>query len=309
MTFEFKPAKREQVGLLIAFAGASGSGKTMSALRLAKGISPGNKIFFIDTEARRGLHYASQFDFMHSDMRSPFSPERFVEGIHVAESLGAEVVIIDSFSHEYDGPGGIMEWAEMLEEKGVKSPGNWKEPKGAHKKLMQQLLQSRCHLIFCLRADEKIRIAKNDQGRTVVEQLGWMPIQEKQFMYEMTASFTLIPTHPGRTFYDLPHKVQEQHRSIFPEGQHITEEAGRKIAEWAAGGEPRNEQSSALTLYMAEVDEKVKTISDPAELADWWGSNASKETRRTLNLSQSEVDDLKTLVIARIAELKAEKTA
>src|SRR5215470_11276783 len=107
MTFTFTPAVRQQVGLLIALAGASGSGKTYSALRLAKGISPSGKIFFIDTEARRGLHYASQFQFMHADMRPPFSPERFVEGIRAAEEAGAEVVVLDSFSHEYDGEGGI----------------------------------------------------------------------------------------------------------------------------------------------------------------------------------------------------------
>ena len=36
MSFTFAPAKREQVSLLIALAGASGSGKTFSALRLAE---------------------------------------------------------------------------------------------------------------------------------------------------------------------------------------------------------------------------------------------------------------------------------
>jgi hypothetical protein len=71
MSFEFAPAKREQVSLLIALAGASGSGKTFSALRLARGMSPDGKIAFIDTEARRGLHYAEQFQFLHSDMRPP----------------------------------------------------------------------------------------------------------------------------------------------------------------------------------------------------------------------------------------------
>jgi len=141
MTFTFAPARREQVGLLIALAGASGSGKTFSALRLARGMSPEGKIAFIDTEARRGLHYADRFQFLHADMRPPFRPERFIEGIRAAEAAGAEVVIIDSASHEYDGEGGIMDWADELAEKGVKSPGNWKEPKLAHKKMMNALLQ------------------------------------------------------------------------------------------------------------------------------------------------------------------------
>jgi hypothetical protein len=235
MTFHFAPAKREQVSLLIALAGASGSGKTMSALRLAKGMSPGGKIAFIDTEARRGLHYAEEFDFLHSDMRPPFRPAAFIEGIKAAEASGAEVVIIDSFSHEYDGQGGIMDWADELEAGGTKSPGNWKVPKGAHKKLMNQLLQCRASIIFCLRADEKIRIAR-ENGKTVVEPLGWMPICEKRFMFEMTASFTLTPDRPGIPHFDLPHKLQRQHRAMFTDSAPISEDSGRALATWARGG-------------------------------------------------------------------------
>jgi hypothetical protein len=235
MTFNFAPAKREQVSLLIALAGASGSGKTYSALRLAKGMSPSGKIMFIDTEARRGLHYAEQFDFMHADMRPPFAPARFMEGIQAAEAAGAEVVIIDSFSHEHDGVGGLIDWADRLAADGVKSPGNWKEPKAAHKKLMNALLQCRASIIFCLRADEKIEILR-ENNKTVVRPLGWMPICEKRFMFEMTASFTLIPSEPGVPQFNLPHKLQSQHRSMFPAETPIGENSGRALAEWAAGG-------------------------------------------------------------------------
>lgn len=235
MTFSFKPARREQVSLLITLAGASGSGKTFSALRLAKGISPDGKIAFIDTEARRGLHYADRFNFLHADMRPPFRPARFVEAIHAAEEAGAEVVIIDSFSHEHDGEGGIIDWADELAASGVKSPGNWKDPKQAHKKMMNALLQCRASLIFCLRADEKIKIER-ENGKTVILPLGWMPICEKRFMFEMTASVTLTPDMPGIPRFDLPHKVQEQHRAMFPEGRPIGEATGEAIAAWARGG-------------------------------------------------------------------------
>jgi hypothetical protein len=242
MSFAFAPAKREQVSLLIALAGASGSGKTYSALRLAKGMAPAGKIAFIDTEARRGLHYAEQFQFMHADMRPPFRPANFIEGIRAAEQAGAEVVIIDSFSHEYDGEGGIMDWADELERSGTKSPGNWKVPKGAHKKLMNALLQCRASIIFCLRADEKIRIAR-ENGKTVVEPLGWMPICEKRFMFEMTASFTLTPDRPGIPNFNLPHKLQSQHRGFFSDREPIGEESGRQLAEWARGGATKPQQN------------------------------------------------------------------
>ncbi len=246
MSFQFTQARREQVSLLIALAGASGSGKTFSALRLARGITGGDdsKIAFIDTEARRGLHYAPEpgqksgsrtFAMMHADMRPPFRPARFIEAIHAAEEAGAEVVIIDSFSHEYDGEGGIIDWADEIEKSGTKSPGNWKVPKQAHKKMMNALLQCRASIIFCLRADEKIKIDR-ENGKTVIVPLGWMPICEKRFAFEMTASFTLTPDLPGVPRFDLPHKVQEQHRSMFPEGVPINEVSGEAIACWARGG-------------------------------------------------------------------------
>jgi len=245
MAFEFKPAVRENVSLLIALAGPSGSGKTMSALRMAKGISPAGKIAFLDTEARRALHYADDFTFMHADMRPPFKPANFVEGIHAAEKSGAEVIIIDSFSHEYDGEGGILDWAAEIEAGGTKPPANWIKPKLAHKQLMNALLQVRASIIFCLRADEKIAIEKvptEINGRTVMKTaivpLGWVPICEKRFIYEMTASFTLTPDNKGKPNFSCPHKLQEQHKAFFPPGEFISEASGAALAEWARGGVP-----------------------------------------------------------------------
>jgi hypothetical protein len=235
--FDFKPAVRENVSLLIALAGASGSGKTMSALRLAKGLSPEGKIAFIDTEARRGLHYADKFKFMHSDMRPPFAPDRFIEGVRAAEKAGAEVVIIDSFSHEYDGEGGVIDMADKLAAGGMKAPLNWSAPKTAHKRMVNAMLQSHASLIFCLRADEKIEIIR-EGGKTQIKPLGWMPICEKRFMYEMGASFTLTPDRPGKPNFHLPHKLQDQHRGFFHEDRCIDEEAGRLLGAWARGGAP-----------------------------------------------------------------------
>lgn len=298
--FDFKPAVRENVSLLIALAGASGSGKTYSALRLAKGLAPSGKIAFIDTEARRGLHYADQFDFIHADMRPPFRPENFLAAIKAAEKAGAEVIIIDSFSHEYDGEGGIMDWAAEIEAGGTKSPGNWKVPKLAHKKLMNALLQMRASIIFCLRADEKIKIAK-ENGKTVIEQLGWMPIAEKRFIFEMTASFTLTPTAPGIPQFDLPHKLQTQHRGMFPPGQTIGEKAGAELAAWAKGGEPATvsrpdlpstHPTQTLSARADQVDAAMRRAGTLADLTKVW------------HLARGLRDDLRIAEPERLSELE-----
>lgn len=254
MGYEFRPAVREQTSLLIGLAGPSGSGKTFSALALAEGLADGGKIAFIDTEAGRALHYADRFKFDHCEIRPPFRPQAYSEAIAAADKAGYAVIVIDSMSHEYDGDGGIIEWAADLERNGTKSPGNWKEPKTAHKRMMSRLLQCRAHLIFCLRAEEKIRIEKDDRGKTVVVPAGWQPLCEKRFMFEMTASFMLLPDRPG---FPQAIKLQDQHRAAFPPDRQVNAESGKALSAWAHGGAERRPMSAGSSLYddgRAEAD-------------------------------------------------------
>jgi hypothetical protein len=51
MSFLFRPALRENVGLLMGLIGPSGGGKTFSAMRLAAGIAGERRFAVIDTEA------------------------------------------------------------------------------------------------------------------------------------------------------------------------------------------------------------------------------------------------------------------
>lgn len=286
MGFEFRPAIREQTKLLIALAGASGSGKTYSALQLATGLAgPNGKIGFIDTEARRALHYASTFRFEHCDMTAPFRPDRFREAIMAGETAGFDVIVIDSFSHEYAGEGGIVDWAAEMEAAGVKSPGNWAAPKQSHKKLISRLLQARSHLIFCLRAEDKVKIEKVDQGgrtKTVVVPVGWQPVCEKSFMYEMTASFVLSPDAPG---VGRPEKLQDQHRHAFPDGAQIGADAGRLLAEWANGG---SKPSAPLVDPWVAASEAAE--GGKASFTAWWNGPGKP---------------LRHLVKDRLAELQA----
>ena len=289
MSFGFRPASRETTSVLIALAGASGSGKTFSAIQIGLGLaypdmSPEeilatieeegrSRVAIIDTEGGRALHYApkpgqkpdfvSSFPFDHAEIKPPFTPQAYQEAFGSADDAGYSVIIGDSVSHEYEGEGGILEWADRLAEgipkpgiedpqpwkrdqwieQPVKSPGNWKEPKRAHKRMMSRLLQCRAHMIFCLRAEEKMQLVKKEgqNGKSFVEVIAaadrpikerWEPICEKRFMYEMTASFILLPSDPGK---GIPIKLQEQHRGCFPEGDFLGPNAGSRLARWASG--------------------------------------------------------------------------
>lgn len=247
--FEFRPAVRENVGLLIGLAGGTGSGKTFSAMRLASGIAAGKPFAVIDTEAGRAKHYADQFRFDHGDLKPPFRPDHYLEAIRAADAAGYPVVVVDSMSHEHAGEGGLLDWHEeeltrMAGEDWKKRESckmaAWIKPKMAHKGMVQRMLQLRAHVIFCLRAEEKIEMVRGDDGkmkavpkksRTGLD--GWLPICEKNLPFEFTCSFLLVAERPGVA---LPIKLEKQHRALFPDGQQITEETGARLAEWAKGG-------------------------------------------------------------------------
>lgn len=280
MTFTFAPAVRDRVGLIIGLAGASGSGKTLSALKVARGLAGGDdsRIAFIDTEGGRGKHYApapgespseTRFGFRHGDLKPPFTPEAYLAAIDAADRAGFEVVVIDSFSHSWDGEGGLQDAHDALvdqaverarqsaDEKGWRfdegkerdraSVGAWKVKTG-FKRVVSRLLQCRAHLVICMRADEKMRMETvEEEGRngrtfkkTVIIQPKdlpvaerWVPIVEKRFPYELTTSLLLTPSAPG---VPVPIKLQEQHRSAIALDRPLDEAVGRALAEWARGG-------------------------------------------------------------------------
>jgi hypothetical protein len=249
MTFSFRPAVRENVGLLIGLMGSSGSGKTFTAMRLASGIAAGKPFAVIDTEAGRAKHYADQFKFDHGDLKPPFTPAAYADAIAAADDADYPVIVVDSCSHEWAGDGGVLDMQEdelermagqdWAKRERVKMAA-WIRPKMAHKHMVQKLLQVRAHLILCFRAEEKIEMVKDEQGKlkivpkkSLVGLDGWIPVCEKNLPYELTASFLLTADHPG---VPKPIKLQEQHRILFPLDKPITEESGRAIADWAAGG-------------------------------------------------------------------------
>ena len=70
----------------ISLAGVSGSGKTYSALLLAKGLADGGKILVIDTEACRSKVYQNLCDFDVMEFLEPFDPRILYENLKIIES-------------------------------------------------------------------------------------------------------------------------------------------------------------------------------------------------------------------------------
>lgn len=222
-TINIKPAQRAGARLVICVAGPSGSGKTMTALLLAYGLAggDGSKIGLLDTENKRGSLYADAHTyrivqqqlglkappdpFLVGDLEPPFSPRRYIDAIMEFQRAGVKVLVIDSVSHEWEGTGGAQEIANP--------PGanlripKWNVAKSEHKAFVNALLQCDMDIIVCTRAREKVRIEKVN-GDTVVTPLGMLPICEKNFMFEMTASLMLWDAGKSQDVMKCPDELR-----------------------------------------------------------------------------------------------------
>lgn len=281
MTFQFRKAKREDVGLLLAVSGGTGSGKTYSALRLAVGLAQGGKIAGIDTEHGRMSMYADAVEFDHGMLEPPYRPSTYSDAIDAAVKGGYKVVIVDSASHEHAGDGGLLDWHdEELERMGNKPQANmaaWIKPKAAHKKMVSKLvsLPSGVHLILCFRAEPKVEMRK-EGGRLVVVPKespagldGWIPICEKSLPFEATASFLLTADAPG-----VPKPIKLPEAASFPKvdkAKPMDEDLGRRIAEWASGKKaatktakknPAEKAAPSFTITPTQIADLEAMISE-----------------------------------------------
>lgn len=297
--FKFTPAKREAIALILGLAGGTGSGKTFSAMELATGLAGGKRFAVIDSEAGRAKHYADRFAFDHGDLAAPFTPERYLDAIIAAEAAHYPVVVVDSASHEWEGAGGMLEWQDAevdrmagdnWQKREAVKMAAWVKPKASHKRMVARLLQLRCHLILCFRAEEKIemvRDAADGKMKIVPKQSragreGWIPICEKRLPFELTASFLLLADAPG---VPRPIKLEEQHRALFPLERPIDRKAGELLADWAAGGTPK---ASADTIEKLVADyAKCTTAAALVDLEKrreaFWTRSTSVESKASLS--------------------------
>src|SRR5690349_7608080 len=104
MTFIIRKAERRQAKLKLALIGVSGSGKSLGAINIAKGM--GGKFVVIDTEHGSADIYAKVADYDVLTLDKPFTPEKYINAIRACEDAGYTTIIIDSLSHAWAGEGG-----------------------------------------------------------------------------------------------------------------------------------------------------------------------------------------------------------
>ena len=259
----YSKVTREKSKLRLALAGSSGSGKTLSALLIAYGITEDwEKIALIDTEHGRARFYANRSDlgtgeFLYQEMTAPFSPEKYIKMVQEgAETVGSDgVVIIDSFSHAWDNEGGVLDIkSEIAKRTDKTSYSAWDEAGKIQNNLVNTILSVNCHTIVTLRTKMAYAMEINDKGKTVPVKIGLAPVQRENTEYEFDIVLNIARNHIATASKDTT--FLDQWQGV------ITPELGKSLKEWLdMGVEPEICQDCGQRI----LPFKGKTIQQIAE--------------------------------------------
>jgi hypothetical protein len=225
---QLRPSERRQVKLRLGISGASGFGKTKSALLLAYGMTDDwSKIAVIDTENSSASLYSDLGSYNVLDLSPPYSPERYIEAINLCEKAKISVVIIDSITHEWNGSGGCLDIHEKL---GGRFQ-DWAQVSPRHQAFIDKILQSDCHIITTTRRKIEYDIDRDASGKLKVQKLGTKEITKEGFEYELTVNFEIInENHLVRASKDRTGLFMNKAEFV------ITSAIGKMILDWCNSG-------------------------------------------------------------------------
>lgn len=289
----FQKAKKEKVWTKVLLGGASGSGKSYSALRLATGLAnkTGSRIAAIDTEAGRIRYYANEFDFDDMQLTEPYTPQKYIDAIDEAIKGGYQILIIDSISHEWN----------YCVETHDKMPGNsytnWAKITPMHDRFMEKVLQSPLHIIATVRGkDEYVLEEKN--GKQAPKKVGLGYKQRDGVEYNYTVTFNIDQeTHISSVSKDNTHIFEGKFEVL-------TEKDGEALYDWANSGETPVEKTYDLPKLREDIIARAK------ELGGSKNPSVKESCERligTLNPNKSEdgkaltqlLDELKAIEVSK----------
>lgn len=182
----FQKAVKHEAKLRLAIAGPSGSGKTYTSLAIATALANGGKIALVDTEHGSASKYADLFDFDVLEMQAPFHPKRFVDAIAEAGAAGYSVIVLDSLTHAWSGPGGLLEIVDgfAARMKSANTFAAWKDATPIQNALVEGIVAAPLHLIATMRSKQEYVLTQDDRGKTTPRKVGMAPQQRDGFEYE-----------------------------------------------------------------------------------------------------------------------------
>lgn len=310
--FEATPAKearaKKTLPLIIGLISPSSGGKTYTALEMATGIQSvfGGKIFVIDSEDGRALHYADDFDFEHVPFTAPYGSLDYLEALRYAKSQGAGVAVVDQVSYEHDGPGGLLEQHEAHLERVA---GNdykkrermtfaaWIKPKANRKKLINAIVSELgMPVIFCWRAKQTTKPVRGGEPLD----MGYSSVGAEEWKFECTVNIMFAPNAAGVPMLESLKpgeaaciKIPKQFNWLYDHRGSIDRSVGKRMALWAKGGDPENKPARTARQtpqeYAEELLANIAQAPDAATL-----DNIERKAQKAL-AKMSEDDSLKSL--------------
>lgn len=265
----FQKASKKQSKLRLALVGVSGSGKTYSALSIAKALNVG-RIALIDTEHGSASLYADQFDFDVLELNS-FAPENYEKALHEAESGGYGVVIIDSLSHAWAGKDGILEIVDKTTEnsKSHNSYQSWSVGTKKQNTFIETLLSSPLHLIVTMRSKADY-VIEQVNGKSAPRKIGMAPIQREGVDYEFAIVGDIGTNH---------NMVITKTRCSLIAEDAVFEKPGKQFADiikkWLSDGEPDKhgellDKLKAMIAPIKDNREAIKALLKKEYDVDTW---------------------------------------
>jgi len=237
----FQKATKKQQKARVALIGPPGSGKTYTALTVAKNL--GRRVAVIDTERGSASKYSGDVaDFDVCELPR-FAPRAYIDALHGAASAGYDVVVIDSLSHAWEGEGGIL---DQVDQRG-KGFESWKDMAPQTRDLINAILTYPGHVIVTLRTKTEYIVEERENARGQMKKaprkIGLAPKFKEGLEYEfdvvanmddgiMTVSKSRCSAlnsetikHPGKGFADALRVWLEDGAAVAPKAR---EEAPRE---------------------------------------------------------------------------------
>jgi nucleoside-triphosphatase THEP1 len=281
----FKRATKAAAKLRLGLIGPAGSGKTMTALRVAHGL--GGRVAVIDTERGSASLYSGErgldFDVLELDS---YEAEKFIQAIGQAEAAGYDVLIIDSLSHAWAGKGGILEFVDKAAKRsGGGSFSGWRDATPLHNQLVDAILGAKLHIIATLRSKVE-HVIEQVNGRTQVRKVGLQPVQRDGLEYEFTVVGDVTQDHE---------LIITKTRAAWLKDQIIREageDLGRQLAAWLSDGLPSPVASAPTPAKTAPAVQGAAPSSDKPLYERILDHIAEAKTVRSLGVMGDRVDAL-----------------
>jgi nucleoside-triphosphatase THEP1 len=281
----FKKATRANSWLRLGLVGPAGSGKTMTAQRVAHGL--GGRVAIIDTERGSASLYAGErglaFDVLELET---YEAQKFIDAIKDAEEAGYDVLIIDSLSHAWAGKGGILEFVDNAAKRsGGGSFAGWRDATPRHNQLVDAILGAKLHIICTLRSKVE-HVIEQVNGRTQVRKVGLQPVQRDGLEYEFTVVGDVTQDHE---------LIITKTRAAWLKDQIIREageDLGKQLAAWLSCGTPTPVTSAPTSAKTAPAVQGPAPADEPTLFSQISDYIAGAKAVKTLGAIADRIDVL-----------------